>query len=247
MSYRPQEQSVFDSPTNQQWRRGHEIDYQENIRANQIASEHIITDLRELSIGNSISVDQLPHQRPSGHQTSADQGPRDHHASVDQGARGRQSSSPRNQRAAEPSMHYIRDPRDPSPVSFPILNYDPTTPQQSISQLLAYTRHIEEAASDPMQNEQPDLQQALQESLDSSVVERQITTSVREPQSRPLVAIELEINDAGGKGDCVICMAELKIGEGLKKWPKCNHYFHDYCIDTWLQTRDTCPLCRAKA
>ena len=29
-------------------------------------------------------------------------------------------------------------------------------------------------------------------------------------------------------------------------WGKCSHYFHLMCINTWLQAKTTCPICRRR-
>ncbi|XP_073385199.1 uncharacterized protein [Physcomitrium patens] len=44
--------------------------------------------------------------------------------------------------------------------------------------------------------------------------------------------------------ECSVCLGEFKVGEVLRILPKCNHPFHIPCIDTWLVTSSTCPLCR---
>jgi len=41
---------------------------------------------------------------------------------------------------------------------------------------------------------------------------------------------------------CIICREDL---EQAKKLP-CNHLFHFHCLRTWLETRQTCPTCRAE-
>jgi len=43
---------------------------------------------------------------------------------------------------------------------------------------------------------------------------------------------------------CAICLEDIEIGEWYKKLPKCEHTFHAPCIDQWLSTRATCPVCR---
>jgi len=43
---------------------------------------------------------------------------------------------------------------------------------------------------------------------------------------------------------CAICLSDIEIGEWYKKLPKCEHCFHASCIDKWLSTRATCPVCR---
>ncbi|KNA05053.1 hypothetical protein SOVF_194000 [Spinacia oleracea] len=45
--------------------------------------------------------------------------------------------------------------------------------------------------------------------------------------------------------DCAVCLAEFEQGDELRVLPKCSHAFHVPCIDTWLSSHTTCPLCRA--
>lgn len=50
-----------------------------------------------------------------------------------------------------------------------------------------------------------------------------------------------------GKGalECAVCLNEFEDIETLRLIPKCDHVFHPECIDAWLQSHDTCPVCRA--
>lgn len=45
--------------------------------------------------------------------------------------------------------------------------------------------------------------------------------------------------------DCSVCLSEFQEHENLRLLPKCNHAFHLPCIDTWLKSHSTCPLCRS--
>lgn len=48
--------------------------------------------------------------------------------------------------------------------------------------------------------------------------------------------------DGAKKGECVICMMELMIGEAVRYLP-CMHTYHAVCIDDWLLRSLTCPSC----
>ncbi|PKA56133.1 E3 ubiquitin-protein ligase ATL6 [Apostasia shenzhenica] len=50
-----------------------------------------------------------------------------------------------------------------------------------------------------------------------------------------------------GKGalECAICLNEFEDDDVLRLLPKCSHVFHQDCIDAWLATHITCPVCRA--
>ncbi|KAJ1279570.1 hypothetical protein BS78_04G165300 [Paspalum vaginatum] len=50
--------------------------------------------------------------------------------------------------------------------------------------------------------------------------------------------------DAAVVEECVVCLADLEDGEEARFLPCCNHGFHAQCVDTWLASRSTCPLCR---
>ncbi|CAK9141219.1 unnamed protein product [Ilex paraguariensis] len=45
--------------------------------------------------------------------------------------------------------------------------------------------------------------------------------------------------------DCAVCLCEFESDDKLRLLPKCSHAFHMECIDTWLLSHSTCPLCRA--
>ncbi|XP_051120882.1 RING-H2 finger protein ATL13-like [Andrographis paniculata] len=45
--------------------------------------------------------------------------------------------------------------------------------------------------------------------------------------------------------DCAVCLCEFDAQDKLRLLPKCSHAFHMDCIDTWLLSHSTCPLCRA--
>lgn len=44
--------------------------------------------------------------------------------------------------------------------------------------------------------------------------------------------------------DCAVCLNEFGNEDRLRLLPKCKHAFHVECIDTWLLSNSTCPLCR---
>ncbi|KAI9098965.1 hypothetical protein K1719_024732 [Acacia pycnantha] len=50
-----------------------------------------------------------------------------------------------------------------------------------------------------------------------------------------------------GKGalECAVCLNEFDDSETLRLIPKCDHVFHSDCIDEWLASHTTCPVCRA--
>ncbi|KMZ69036.1 E3 ubiquitin-protein ligase, ATL family [Zostera marina] len=44
--------------------------------------------------------------------------------------------------------------------------------------------------------------------------------------------------------DCAVCLCEFDDEDKLRLLPMCTHAFHLNCIDTWLLSNSTCPLCR---
>ncbi|CAN4086129.1 unnamed protein product [Withania somnifera] len=44
--------------------------------------------------------------------------------------------------------------------------------------------------------------------------------------------------------DCAVCLCEFSEHDKLRLLPFCSHAFHIHCIDTWLLSNSTCPLCR---
>ncbi|CAI9107015.1 OLC1v1006280C1 [Oldenlandia corymbosa var. corymbosa] len=44
--------------------------------------------------------------------------------------------------------------------------------------------------------------------------------------------------------ECSICLGLYEDEERVKVMPECQHAFHSDCVDEWLRSRSTCPLCR---
>ncbi|KAG0479701.1 hypothetical protein HPP92_010559 [Vanilla planifolia] len=53
-----------------------------------------------------------------------------------------------------------------------------------------------------------------------------------------------EIVGAKEPFDCGVCLCEFSDHDKLRLLPLCGHAFHLSCIDTWLMSNSTCPLCR---
>ncbi|KAF3340459.1 E3 ubiquitin-protein ligase ATL4 [Carex littledalei] len=45
--------------------------------------------------------------------------------------------------------------------------------------------------------------------------------------------------------DCAVCLSPFDPKAELRLLPACRHAFHAECIDTWLRSTASCPLCRA--
>ena len=58
----------------------------------------------------------------------------------------------------------------------------------------------------------------------------------------PVIAYGSGLNLTGT--DCPICLGEFAEGEKVRVLPNCSHGFHAKCIDTWLLSNSSCPLCR---
>lgn len=48
-------------------------------------------------------------------------------------------------------------------------------------------------------------------------------------------------------GTCAVCLGDFEEGEELRTLPLCMHSFHVPCIDMWLHSHSTCPVCRTIA
>ncbi|KAJ0233498.1 RING-H2 finger protein ATL32 [Hirschfeldia incana] len=65
-------------------------------------------------------------------------------------------------------------------------------------------------------------------------------------ESFPVFAYSSVKESKIGSGDleCSICLNELEDRETVRLLPVCNHLFHVDCIDAWLYSHSTCPVCR---
>ncbi|KDP23544.1 hypothetical protein JCGZ_23377 [Jatropha curcas] len=77
---------------------------------------------------------------------------------------------------------------------------------------------------------------AASRGLDASVIETFPTLVYSEVKGLKIGQSALE---------CAVCLCEFEDDETLRLIPKCDHVFHPDCIDTWLASHTTCPVCRA--
>ena len=46
----------------------------------------------------------------------------------------------------------------------------------------------------------------------------------------------------GEEASCSVCMSEYEQGEKITVLP-CFHSFHSECVNRWLESKPTCPVC----
>ena len=85
----------------------------------------------------------------------------------------------------------------------------------------------------------------------NEMIERMLHYSRENPTDAAIVSElpETQIDDIKkldkDKQNCVICMEDFKNGDKSTNLP-CLHMFHTNCIQSWLKTQNTCPICKFK-
>ncbi|GER35764.1 RING/U-box superfamily protein [Striga asiatica] len=62
--------------------------------------------------------------------------------------------------------------------------------------------------------------------------------------SLPVFSYKEIVGPTADPFDCAVCLCEFVGTDQLRLLPTCSHAFHVSCIDTWLLSNSTCPLCR---
>ncbi|KAL6629604.1 hypothetical protein ACP70R_029369 [Stipagrostis hirtigluma subsp. patula] len=79
--------------------------------------------------------------------------------------------------------------------------------------------------------------------------------AVRLANAPPAFAFECPVQRDGGGGGggepvaascvvCSVCLEDVRCGEMVRQVPACRHIFHVECIDMWMHSHRTCPMCR---
>ncbi|KAL1535815.1 RING-type E3 ubiquitin transferase [Salvia divinorum] len=63
--------------------------------------------------------------------------------------------------------------------------------------------------------------------------------------SLPLFTFRSVTGNLTGGGDCAVCLSKFEPHDQLRLLPICCHAFHADCIDAWIVSNQTCPLCRS--
>ncbi|RDX89178.1 RING-H2 finger protein ATL46, partial [Mucuna pruriens] len=93
-------------------------------------------------------------------------------------------------------------------------------------------RHQEIATSDALQRQLQQLFHLHDSGLDQAFID-----------ALPVFQYK-EIKGLKEPFDCAVCLCEFSEKDKLRLLPMCSHAFHISCIDTWLLSNSTCPLCR---
>lgn len=59
----------------------------------------------------------------------------------------------------------------------------------------------------------------------------------------PTRIVDRQMLGEDGRAECPICQESVERGMDVTALP-CAHWFHADCIEPWLQTHNTCPVCR---
>ncbi|KAH9309757.1 hypothetical protein KI387_037668, partial [Taxus chinensis] len=73
-----------------------------------------------------------------------------------------------------------------------------------------------------------------------------VTTGLDKESMNALPVFEYKPENLKEGLECPVCLTEFEKNEKLRALPNCNHRFHTECINMWLHSHITCPLCRTK-
>ncbi|CAN8259383.1 unnamed protein product [Cochlearia groenlandica] len=81
---------------------------------------------------------------------------------------------------------------------------------------------------------------------DHTIITINESTGIKPNVIQSIPIVDFDSKDLKDNVQCVVCLYDLVDGEKSKVLPTCNHWFHAYCIDSWLISHSTCPICRKR-
>ncbi|KAL6497524.1 hypothetical protein OROHE_027153 [Orobanche hederae] len=165
-------------------------------------------------------------------------------------------------------IHYQSNRKDgfltyPPPISY---NFSPKTPKNSspspklnssvlllivilaallfISGILHLLVRFFSKKSQPSRNLSPSPQNALQRQLQQLFHLHDSGLDQASIDLLPVFTYKDILGSSKEPFDCAVCLCEFTEKDLLRLLPMCSHAFHMNCIDTWLLSNSTCPLCR---
>ncbi|KAF5206354.1 RING/FYVE/PHD-type zinc finger family protein [Thalictrum thalictroides] len=81
----------------------------------------------------------------------------------------------------------------------------------------------------------------MQDFIDQQAVHPKLAPAA--PSAVEALKTKQYCDEENSKDPCTICREEFMTGEDVTLMP-CSHIFHKDCIECWLKTTNTCPLCR---
>ncbi|KAJ0258363.1 E3 ubiquitin-protein ligase ATL41 [Hirschfeldia incana] len=54
------------------------------------------------------------------------------------------------------------------------------------------------------------------------------------------------VGNVASATECAVCLSVLEEQDTARELPSCKHVFHVDCVDKWLTTCSTCPVCRTE-
>lgn len=73
--------------------------------------------------------------------------------------------------------------------------------------------------------------------------ERQINNLYTYKYNRKIQEMEDSTDDDGHEKQCIICFEQFENDQEVKSLP-CIHTYHKFCIDKWLRSHNSCPVCK---
>ncbi|KAK8653321.1 hypothetical protein V6N13_127328 [Hibiscus sabdariffa] len=123
-------------------------------------------------------------------------------------------------------------PLPPSPLTATAFHRDSNPSPSSSSASQSNNRYPEMSTSDALQRQLQQLFHLHDSGLDQAFID-----------ALPVFHYK-EIVGPKEPFDCAVCLCEFSEKDKLRLLPMCSHAFHINCIDAWLLSNSTCPLCR---
>ena len=92
-------------------------------------------------------------------------------------------------------------------------------------------------------NNDPNIENLLNQLFNGAMEQR--VRGISEQDLRRLPMTKVSQKHVDNEVQCVTCMESFKLDEDVAELG-CKHIFHKACLIPWLQTRRTCPVCRAQ-